>query len=187
MINDDERFDEFVRDAQRVEPRAAAVADVERALRDDDGRETLFRWMGEAPFPRAPVLAFSILMLVSSFAAGWHFAELHPSGIATQKDPNKNEQGVAVTFLLVDPGAHEVSVVGAFNDWTPDRTRLVKSSGNVWTVVVPLKPGSYNYAFVIDGQKWVPDPDAPRATEEDFGRPSSMLYVEKKGTSREAI
>jgi hypothetical protein len=49
--------------------------------------------------------------------------------------------------------------------------------GGVWTVELPLAAGRYSYAFLVDGHRWTPDPAAPRAVGDDFGRPSSVVTV----------
>jgi hypothetical protein len=42
---------------------------------------------------------------------------------------------------------------------------------------VPLAPGRYQYAFVVDGRRFLADPSAPRATGDDFGTPTSVVTV----------
>ena len=83
-----------------------------------------------------------------------------------------------VRFVLVAPTAHAVAVVGDFNDWQVGATPLrPAASGRMWTVDVPLAPGRHRYAFVVDGESWLPDPTAPRASGADFGTPSSVVTV----------
>lgn len=80
-------------------------------------------------------------------------------------------------FVLVASEAKEVSLVGDFNDWSLSATPLVRDGGNgLWSVTVPLLPGRYRYAYVVDGVIWRPDPDAP-AAEDEFGRPNSVLTI----------
>lgn len=79
-------------------------------------------------------------------------------------------------FMLVAPDARQVSLVGDFNDWQHAATPLRKQNG-VWTVSMDLPPGRYNYAFLVDGERWTPDPAAPRNVGDDFGRPSSVITV----------
>lgn len=84
----------------------------------------------------------------------------------------------AVPFVLYAPEARSVSVVGDFNDWDASATPLEPAGGSgTWLVTVPLAPGRYRYAFVIDGTRWVPDPGAPLAPLDDFGTPNSVLTV----------
>ena len=92
---------------------------------------------------------------------------------------------VTMQFVLVAPEARSVSVVGDFNGWDAAATPLVRASGaagGVWTVTVPLAPGRHEYAFVVDGSRWMPDPAAPPALGEDFGAPSSVVTVAEHST-----
>ena len=83
-----------------------------------------------------------------------------------------------VQFVLAAPEAAQVSLVGDFNDWNPRATPLRPvADGGVWTVTVPLPPGRYRYAFVVDGVRWLADPSAPAAITENFGSPSSAITV----------
>jgi|SRR5690554_4925442 hypothetical protein len=83
-----------------------------------------------------------------------------------------------VRFALAAPAARGVALVGDFNDWDRDATPLEPSAaGNEWSVTVRLAPGRYTYAFVVDGTRWVPDPSAPRAPDDGFGIPTSVILV----------
>lgn len=88
-----------------------------------------------------------------------------------------SEQPQMTQFVFVAPTAQAVAVVGDFNDWNLTATPLVREAGDgVWWVTVPLPPGRYRYAFVVDGTAWRGDPDAP-AADEEFGRPSSVVNI----------
>lgn len=87
------------------------------------------------------------------------------------------EAGQVVQFVLVAPRAASVALVGDFNDWDPGRTPLHPAATGVWSVNVPLQPGQHQYAFVVDGKDWRPDPAAPRAVTDDFGSPNSVITV----------
>jgi len=41
---------------------------------------------------------------------------------------------------------------------------------------VPLEPGVHDYAFVLDGERWVVDPDAPQV-DDDFGGANNRLPI----------
>ncbi|HEX6631274.1 MAG TPA: isoamylase early set domain-containing protein, partial [Gemmatimonadaceae bacterium] len=83
-----------------------------------------------------------------------------------------------VTFVLVAPGARRVALVGDFNDWDVGATQLRPApAGRLWSVEVPLTPGRHRYAFVVDGERWLADPAAPRAPGPDFGSPNSVVTV----------
>ncbi len=82
-------------------------------------------------------------------------------------------------FVLIAPGADSVTVVGDFNDWNVAATPLERSGG-VWSVAVPLGPGRYRYAFVVNGAIWQRDPEAP-AADDEFGRANSVVTVGGRG------
>lgn len=84
----------------------------------------------------------------------------------------------AVPFLIHAPDARSVALVGDFNDWDTAATPLRPAgSPGTWIVTVPLRPGRYRYGFVVDGSRWLADPAAPPAPDDDFGTPNSVLTV----------
>jgi hypothetical protein len=89
----------------------------------------------------------------------------------------------SVQFVFVAPNAASVSLVGSFNGWDAAATPLRPTAANgVWMVLVPLEPGRHLYAFVVDGTHWIADPSAPRAPEDDFGVPNSVVMVGESST-----
>jgi hypothetical protein len=104
-------------------------------------------------------------------------AASRPAVVATSASAPRDTVRI-VQFVLVSPAATTVSVVGSFNDWDAHATPLRRAgTAGVWTVDLPLHPGRYTYTFVVNGTKWVADPSAPAALEDDFGTPSSVLTV----------
>ena len=85
--------------------------------------------------------------------------------------------GTAVQFALPVPAAHEVVVVGDFNHWDTHATPLRRTTNGMWQTTIRLKPGAHVYSFVVDGNRWVPDPAAPLAPGSDFGAPNSLVTV----------
>jgi len=81
-----------------------------------------------------------------------------------------------VQFVLVAPGASRVGVVGDFNGWDPLGSPM-RRIGDAWTVAVPVSRGRHVYAFVVDGTRWVSDPAAPLAPEDEFGFRKSVMVV----------
>lgn len=92
--------------------------------------------------------------------------------------PTGTSQDHAVAFVLYAPTARSVTLAGDFNDWSKSATPLHPTgSQGAWVVTVPLAPGRYHYAFVVDGKRWVTDPGAAPAPGDDFGAPSSVMTV----------
>ena len=54
---------------------------------------------------------------------------------------------------------------------------LQPQTNGVWTLDVPLEPGVYEYAFIIDGQEWRPDPLATASADDGFGMENSVVIV----------
>ncbi|NOT22826.1 MAG: hypothetical protein HOP22_08875 [Nitrospiraceae bacterium] len=87
------------------------------------------------------------------------------------------EPKVFVRLVLLQPGAQSVSVAGDFNGWNPNQTKLEPSEGGMWTATIALKPGRYQYMFVIDGKQWIADPFAVDGAGDGFGSQNAVLDV----------
>jgi hypothetical protein len=86
---------------------------------------------------------------------------------------------VRVQFVLVAPDAKSVAVVGDFNDWNPSATPLESARG-MWSSEEVVTAGRHDYAFVIDGTRWIADPSAPRAPADELGGGYSVLVAGAK-------
>ena len=82
-------------------------------------------------------------------------------------------------FTYYQKGLQSISLVGEFNDWDADSTSLVEVSPGVWTVSLHLRPGVYEYQFILNGTQRVTDPTMPQ-TSSDFGSPNSVVKVSSK-------
>lgn len=100
---------------------------------------------------------------------------------ATMPLPGETTDGPTVRFVFVAPYASRVALVGDFNGWNPSAMPMRRSpDGRAWMIDVPLAPGRHVYSFMVDGDV-TPDPAAPRAGEDDFGVPSSVVLVADRG------
>lgn len=83
-----------------------------------------------------------------------------------------------VRFVLAAPTASRVALVGDFNRWDA-RMHQLEPAGTegIWSISVALSPGQHEYAFVIDGTRWVADPAAALAVSDEFGGRSSVVAV----------
>ena len=82
-----------------------------------------------------------------------------------------------VRLIIMQPDAKAVAVAGDFNGWNPTRTPLERLSGDAWAVTIPLRPGRYEYMFVVDGERWVADPFATERRDDGFGSENAVLDV----------
>ena len=86
---------------------------------------------------------------------------------------------VPVRFVLPASGAHSVVVAGDFNEWRTDATPLVDDDGDgVFVGTVSLARGTYDYMFVVDGERWVPDPYASQYHDDGFGQRNAVLRLD---------
>lgn len=83
------------------------------------------------------------------------------------------------------PDAREVALLGDFNGWGRELglVRAENVNGR-WVFRLELAPGRYQYAFVEDGNKWLPDLKTLSKIPDGFGGMNSVLYVPAKGDRR---
>jgi hypothetical protein len=87
---------------------------------------------------------------------------------------------VYVQFRLEAGNARQVALAGTFTGWQPT-LELRETEPGVWTALVPLKPGVHDYVFVVDGTRWMPDPNAPQQVDDSFGGTNSRLSLPALG------
>jgi hypothetical protein len=101
---------------------------------------------------------------------------------AAGKSPTSDTVNL-IRFVFVDSNAQTVELVGDFNEWTKGATQLKRSGApGVWAVSVALPAGRHEYAFIINGTRWIADPLATKSSD-DFGTESSVIQV-GSGTQR---
>jgi hypothetical protein len=140
-----------------------------------DGRATGRSWVRSIWEPRtlsirpawglvAAAVFAAVLLLPGGDPAPAHDGALSADGVT-----------VFVQFRLHEPEASEVRLAGSFTGWEPLH-RLHRSGDGMWSVMVPMDPGIHDYAFVVDGTEWTPDPAAPRV-DDGFGGENSRLAL----------
>ena len=89
------------------------------------------------------------------------------------------EETIVVRFELQAPEARDVAVVGNWNRWDSEAQKLEDPDGDgIWEIEILLKRGAeHQYQFLIDGQNWIPDPEAPLQVEDGFGGVNSVLQI----------
>jgi 1,4-alpha-glucan branching enzyme len=80
----------------------------------------------------------------------------------------KKKTTPSTEFFLYAPNVNQVYLAGDFNNWQPDAQeyRLRKFKGDIWKKTVQLKPGRYEYQFVVDGHWWCDPANDNRVTNE---------------------
>lgn len=83
-----------------------------------------------------------------------------------------------IRFTYYDPAAKAVYIAGDFNNWNTTATPMKRDERGIWSVVLRLPPGRYEYKFIVDGN-WVADPFNP-VTAGPYG--NSVILVGEDGT-----
>ncbi len=98
--------------------------------------------------------------------------------IPTEEKVAAGNREVVIQFR--DQEAGEVRIAGDFNGWIPDKdvnSMIDSDSGiRVWTKVLSLPPGTYQYRYIVDGE-WRRDPDNPDWSPGPSGQENSILIV----------
>ena len=131
----------------------------------------------------AAAVAFAVLGAGATLATlSWRSRAAPPSATLAEERsgnadlPVANTDREVVRFELSAPSASRVALVGSFNEWNPVATPLTRDASGKWVVAVQLPRGRHVYAFVVDGDVTA-DPEAPRAADDDFGSPNSVVLV----------
>ncbi|SRR5712691_298295 len=166
----------------------ARVMEAVRARAASPSRRVL-RWIAEPrelrlrvrPWVLGAGLAAAALVLLLR-APGARVSVREPGATAARAAAPER---VFVRFELYAPAAKQVGLAGTFNQWDQAATPLVRAGkAGVWTVTLALPAGQHQYAFVVDGRRWVTDPAAP-AVDDGFGRRNSVIAV--GGTGARAL
>ena len=84
-----------------------------------------------------------------------------------------------ITLRLHNPGARRVFAAGTFNNWQGESTPLKSVGNGEWVLALGLKPGTYEYRFIVDGQ-WCDDPLAAEWARNPYGGYNAVLKVEPR-------
>jgi hypothetical protein len=132
-------------------------------------------------FPRDPrpgrratvALGTALLALVAGL---WGCATTGGGGDLETLRPHRVSGGVLFQYRSED--ASSVSLVGDFNQWSPNEDSMTdENRDGIWTLTYPLTPGVYEYKFVVNGDLWIHDPSNPNRVADGFGGENSVVEV----------
>ncbi|MGZ8937970.1 MAG: response regulator [Limisphaerales bacterium] len=81
-----------------------------------------------------------------------------------------------IHFEFASPTAEQVAIAGSFNDWQPNATPMIARGDGRWAKQLVLRPGVYEYRFLVDG-RWVSDPFNSETAPNPFGEVNSVVRV----------
>lgn len=83
-----------------------------------------------------------------------------------------------IIFTHHDDSAESVFLVGDFNNWKRDEIEFKENTDGIWQAEIPCQPsGIYRYKFLINGEKWIEDPNHGLKEEDGFGGFNSILRI----------
>jgi hypothetical protein len=166
-----DEVDELVRAAlsKEVEEGAKRLADLpERVIRElarRPARPTL--WEKAHAFFARPVPRWALAGALAALLLGFTLGRLTAPTPIPHWNPN--------LFVIAAPGARSVAVVGDFSAWQPLPLSDPDGDG-IWMASIPLPPGRYEYAFLVDG-KWVGQDPLAEEYLRTFGEYVSVRYI----------
>ena len=180
----------------RVE-RDDATLDVSGTVRRDPGADQLMEsgFSATATMWRTPTQAFVLTVArqlpdfvrgaeaANSFTVGIRINEPSPALALAMRTPPTVQVAAADldatgdstrrTLRVRAPAAQRVEVMGDFTDWEPVTLTL---TGDVFSGVFALSPGSHRLVLRMDGGDWRPAANTP-AVDDDFGGRVGLLVV----------
>lgn len=99
------------------------------------------------------------------------------AGVAAQ--PAAVTGGVEFTYR--NYAARTVAVVGDFNGWSKEENPLTRKEGGAWKTARAIRPGFYQYLFLVDGKEYVLDPANPASIENynNSGKNSAFALTDR--------
>jgi hypothetical protein len=103
-----------------------------------------------------------------------------PVAVSPSTPEATTEQTRIVEFKIKAPDASKAYLAGEFNGWSETDMPMTKQANGEWSASMALKPGTYQYKFIVD-DKWITDPDNPEHSDDGFGGNNSVLHVPEPG------
>jgi len=97
-----------------------------------------------------------------------------PSRPARYSPLNGLPEGLSFSFRA--PPGEIITIGGSFNGWDPFMYELKESPAGVYSINIPLPPGTYQYVFFHRGERWT-DPYNPRRIYSRNGMAASEIVV----------
>lgn len=143
-------------------------------VHSDGPMHRIIRWLGR---PRAVTVR---LRPVWTLGLAVGLAAMLLLSLQQDSTPTPGDSEGIASFVGHFPGAKSVEVVGSFNNWSRGTLHLNDHDHDgIWHAAAILPAGAHEYMFVVDGERWVPDPLAGRYVDDGFGagQENSLLFV----------
>jgi hypothetical protein len=109
--------------------------------------------------------------------SGTPLLESVDSGVVVQEATTPEGKVFQVRFSIRSPQAHSIAMAGDFNQWQEQPLVLNDSKEGLFSTELLIPPGSYSYAFIVDGKNWMPDPGSYQTVPDGFGNQNSLIHL----------
>ena len=92
------------------------------------------------------------------------------------KEKKQTPRQKKMVLSLHAPQANTVFLAGDFNEWHPEKHGLKKRKSGAWETTLMLKPNTYEYKFIVDGE-WTCDPNCPDIVCNEQGSENNQIVV----------
>jgi 1,4-alpha-glucan branching enzyme len=79
-------------------------------------------------------------------------------------------------FSLEAPDANEVILMADFNEWNRKTHPMKKDTNGIWSKIVIIPSGRYEYKYLVDGEWWH-DPKNQDVSYNPHGTLNSVITV----------
>jgi len=101
--------------------------------------------------------------------------------IVIKKKYSKTGRKCRVTFKLAEQevaAAESVHVLGDFNGWSPAATPLKRRKSGSFSTTTSVESGrSYRFRYLVDGERWISEPEPDGVLPNRFGDLDSVLEI----------
>ncbi|MFH1746581.1 MAG: alpha-amylase family glycosyl hydrolase [Planctomycetota bacterium] len=148
------------------------------------------------------IISLSVITSAPVSAGGCQAAEqwppVPPLKVAPDRETGPVPPSVAVepiragrwqcTFRFQPPAAaRSVALAGTFNGWNRTATPLKgPDAEGYWSVTIDLGAGKHLYKFVVDGQRWFPDPKNTDNEDDGHNGHNSVLRLGRRAIMSES-
>ena len=107
-------------------------------------------------------------------------ASLRESEVVPEKrERSPHVRARVVDFYFVDEAAKAVAVVGDFNKWAPEVLPMLRGKNGRFHARMQRPPaGVHRYKFLVDGSRWIEDPENAAKDADGYGGFNSLLRIE---------
>ncbi len=121
-----------------------------------------------------------LLRLPPNTLSVWEFegglSETFPKWIDFTDRLSSDYQVKQLYYIDADKSVNQFQIAGDFSNWVAGDFPVHRQGDSLF-IEVPLKPGKYQYKFILNGNTWIADPNAAEFLTDPYGGRNSILTI----------